>query len=135
LTGAVVALVASLALRSPLRMDVIRDRNTLARLTTDGAIENTYRLQLMNAGETPLKVRVSVTGIDGLATSGLTEFTVPAAANRMVPFGLTLDRDTNPLAAGAHPIRLRVEAFPEDPAHPRAASPVARLEERAVFTM
>jgi cytochrome c oxidase accessory protein FixG len=135
LIGATVALVASLALRSPLRVDVIRDRNALARLTSEGAIENTYRLQLMNASETPLKVRVSVAGIDGLAASGPTEFSVPAAANRMVPVSLTLNPDENPLAAGTHPIRLRVEAFADDPARPTPASSVARLEERAVFTM
>ncbi len=40
------------ALRNPLKVDVIRDRGALAREATPGVIENVYRLQIMNTGET-----------------------------------------------------------------------------------
>src|SRR6185369_6956459 len=43
-----IAFVASLWLRKPFRVDVVRDRGTLARLVDDGRIENVYRLQVMN---------------------------------------------------------------------------------------
>nr|WP_293410454.1 FixG Ig-like domain-containing protein [Piscinibacter sp.] len=38
-------------LRTPFRVDVVRDRGALARLVDDGQIENVYRLQMMNATE------------------------------------------------------------------------------------
>ena len=45
------AFVASLALRTPFKVDVVRDRGALARLVDEGRIENVYRLQMMNASE------------------------------------------------------------------------------------
>jgi len=59
--------VSSIALRSPLRVDVIRDRGVMARLMNDGAMENVYRLHLMNATETPQRYQVDVIGPAGLA--------------------------------------------------------------------
>jgi len=38
---------------------VLRDRSVLARLSEDGAIENVYRLQLMNATLQPRRLLVS----------------------------------------------------------------------------
>ncbi len=49
----VVALFTSLALRSPFRVDVVRDRASLARIVDEGRVENVYRLQVMNATEQP----------------------------------------------------------------------------------
>ncbi|HPO20295.1 MAG TPA: cytochrome c oxidase accessory protein CcoG, partial [Rubrivivax sp.] len=59
----VAALVASMALRSPFRVDIVRDRASLARLVDDGQIENIYRLQIMNATETAQRYRVAVRGL------------------------------------------------------------------------
>src|SRR6185295_4154313 len=52
----VVAAGASLTLRQPVKVDVIRDRAGLARRAEDGSLENVYRLQIMNASERALKV-------------------------------------------------------------------------------
>ena len=52
----------SLALRSPLKVDVIRDRGSLAREVEDGRIENVYRLQVMNTVERPQRFTLSVRG-------------------------------------------------------------------------
>ncbi|MCD2518492.1 cytochrome c oxidase accessory protein CcoG [Massilia sp. G4R7] len=57
------AMVASLALRNPLKLDVIRDRGSMGREVEDGMIENVYRLQLMNTLESPQRLRIAVTGI------------------------------------------------------------------------
>jgi len=57
------AMVASLALRNPLKLDVIRDRGSMGREVEDGMIENVYRLQLMNTTEDPQRLRIAVTGI------------------------------------------------------------------------
>ena len=45
------AMVASLALRTPLKVDVVRDRGTLSRIVAGGQIENIYRVQIGNATE------------------------------------------------------------------------------------
>jgi len=62
LAAIVVAAGVALALRSPVKMDVIRDRGTLAREVEGGRIENVYRLQVMNTLETPQRFTLSVHG-------------------------------------------------------------------------
>jgi polyferredoxin len=46
-------LLASLVVRVPLKVDVVRDRGSLARIVEGGRLENVYRLQIMNATERP----------------------------------------------------------------------------------
>jgi cytochrome c oxidase accessory protein FixG len=57
-----IAAGTSLWMRAPVKMDVIRDRASLAREVEGGRIENVYRLQLMNTEERERRVRWSVTG-------------------------------------------------------------------------
>jgi cytochrome c oxidase accessory protein FixG len=58
---------ASLWMRSPVKMDVIRDRASLSREVEDGRIENVYRLQLMNTEERSRRVAIGVSGPEALA--------------------------------------------------------------------
>ncbi|MES2482740.1 MAG: cytochrome c oxidase accessory protein CcoG, partial [Pseudomonadota bacterium] len=44
-------LLFSLVMRTPLKVDVVRDRAALSRIVAGGQIENVYRLQVMNATE------------------------------------------------------------------------------------
>ncbi len=62
----IAALVASLWFRTPFRVDVVRDRGVMARLSDDGKLENVYRLQIMNGTETPQHFTLNVTGIDDI---------------------------------------------------------------------
>ena len=57
--------VITLANRAAVRLDVIRDRNTLYRELPDGQIENVYQLKILNKEDHPRSVRVSVTGLPG----------------------------------------------------------------------
>ncbi len=66
LTLLILGLLVSLSLRSSFRVDVVRDRGVMARLTDDGMLENVYRLQIMNATETAHQYRLSVTGLKDL---------------------------------------------------------------------
>jgi hypothetical protein len=52
--------VAALALRKPLALDVIHDRNTLYRLLDDGQVENVYLLKIMNKGQASREFAVSL---------------------------------------------------------------------------
>ncbi len=68
LLGAIaVALVVAVLARVPLQVDVLRDRNTLFRDTSEGLIENVYTLRGMNMDSQPHTYAVTATGIDGLA--------------------------------------------------------------------
>jgi len=79
------ALATSLALRTPFKVDVVRDRTALARLVEDGRVENVYRLQVMNASEAVQRFRIAVSGLDALAGAqvvGVGEVSVGAAESR-----------------------------------------------------
>ena len=59
-------LLTSLWLRTPFRVDVVRDRGVMSRLTDGGMLENVYRLQIMNATEMTQHYQLSVSGLKGL---------------------------------------------------------------------
>jgi len=79
------AWIAGLAVRTPLKVNVIRDRAALVRDTEDGRLENVYRLQIMNTSEQLHRYRLQVTGsvpmevlpAEVLEVSGATTITVP----------------------------------------------------------
>jgi cytochrome c oxidase accessory protein FixG len=62
----VVALLTSLALRTPFMADVVRDRGVMSRIVEGGLLENVYRMQLMNATERTQTYRISARGEEGL---------------------------------------------------------------------
>jgi cytochrome c oxidase accessory protein FixG len=101
-------LVTSIVTRNPLRVDVIRDRNTLARIADAGRIENAYRLNLMNASEHALVLDIAVEGIDGISIEGPAQFDVAAASNHAVPVRVQVPpQGSDP---GAHAIRFLITA-------------------------
>src|SRR6266496_3000023 len=65
------AAVGSLALRNPLKVDVIRDRGSLAREAAPGVIENVYRVQLMNTDEKARELAIRAEGLPGLRVAGV----------------------------------------------------------------
>jgi cytochrome c oxidase accessory protein FixG len=113
----VVALFGSLAMRNPLRVDVIRDRNALARIVDAGDVENTYRLHFMNASEAPHRLRVTVEGLDGIRLASPREYEVAPASNRAVPISVQIPPGVG--TPGSNPIRFVVEAI-DDPSLARS---------------
>ncbi|MFM1906719.1 MAG: hypothetical protein RLZZ591_396 [Pseudomonadota bacterium] len=104
----VVALFASLLLRTPFKVDVVRDRSTLARIVSGGKIENIYRLQVMNATEAPGTYRLSVQGLPGLTLTSEAQVVVEATQSRWVPVTVQLPFDA--AAAGSHPIQFEIQS-------------------------
>ncbi|CDS53252.1 Type cbb3 cytochrome oxidase biogenesis protein CcoG, involved in Cu oxidation [Polaromonas sp. CG9_12] len=102
------ALFISLALRSPFKVDVIRDRASLARIVSGGKIENVYRLQVMNATETTQHYRIAATGLPGLVLASEGTFTVDATQARGVTVTLQLPYEA--AGPGSHEIHFEVEA-------------------------
>ncbi len=105
------AFVLGLALRHPLKVDVVRDRMTLARLVEHGRIENIYRLQLMNATERVQRYRIGVSGIEGAGLADRTEIELLPAQARWVTVAVQVPPQVaKSLGPGAHPIRFEVAA-------------------------
>ncbi|MEO7160447.1 MAG: cytochrome c oxidase accessory protein CcoG [Polaromonas sp.] len=109
LIGVTVALFTSLALRSSFKVDVMRDRASLARIVSGGKIENVYRLQVMNATESPQNYRVTASGLPGLMLTSEGTFSVDATGSRWVP--LTLQLPYEAASAGSHEIHFEIEAL------------------------
>jgi cytochrome c oxidase accessory protein FixG len=81
------ALAAHIWLRVPVKMDVIRDRGSLARELDDGRVENVYRLQLMTTAERPQRLALSAAGgpgLEGLEVVAEGALDLPPTTTRMV---------------------------------------------------
>jgi cytochrome c oxidase accessory protein FixG len=122
----VIALGLSIAMRSPFKVDVVRDRASLARIVDDGVIENVYRLQIMNATETAQSYRVAVEGLPGLRLPLTDPVTVASAEARWITVAVQLPPESASRAGGgAHTIHFdvqRVEAGGGAPATLREKS-------------
>src|SRR5690606_10551558 len=81
--------VYTLATRTPMRVDVIRDRGALGREVPGGLIENVFRLQVINTSEESMELQLSVSGLEGaritLTENGSDRIHVDAAANKLLP--------------------------------------------------
>jgi cytochrome c oxidase accessory protein FixG len=116
-----VALAASLAVRTPLKVDVVRDRAAMSRIVAGGRLENVYRLQIMNATEVQQTYRLSAGGMDGLAVASEAQFEVGPAQSRWVALRLQIPYGS--AAPGSHPIALRIATLSSD----------AQVNEKSVF--
>ena len=107
-----IALAWSLAARSPLKVDIVRDRAALARIVAGGKVENVYRLQIMNATEQPQRYRISAAGLPGLALASDAEFAVGPAESRWVPVRLQLPYGA--ATPGSHAIHFQIGSVSGD---------------------
>jgi cytochrome c oxidase accessory protein FixG len=102
-----VGLLASLALRSTFKVDVVRDRGT-AMLVNGELIENGYRLQIMNATEQEQSYLIAVTGLNGLKIVSPLLIKVSGASARWIPVRLQV-LNTN-VTAGSHEIKFSIQS-------------------------
>ena len=123
LVGLSVAMVVSMALREPLKVDVIRDRASLARIVAGGKLENVYRLQVMNATEATQTYHVQVHGLNGIELVEGGEVEVLPAQTRgvavrvQIPYGAA--------EPGSHHIVFDIDA----------RSGEGRVSEKSVFVV
>ena len=81
----IAAVGASLYLRVPLKLDVIRDRGAMGREVENGIIENVYRLQIMNTSERARRYKVSVSGLPTLSLTTPDEVNVKGTETYALP--------------------------------------------------
>jgi cytochrome c oxidase accessory protein FixG len=125
--GLVLALMAAgmstaLALRTPLKLDVIRDRGSMGREVEGGRIENVYRLQLMNTGERNHLFHIAVSGIRSAAVVDEDLVELDGASARAVPVRVRIAHGAAP--TGSNALAFTVTAQDEPSLH---------VTEKAVF--
>ncbi|MDE2584291.1 MAG: cytochrome c oxidase accessory protein CcoG [Betaproteobacteria bacterium] len=110
-----------LAHRIPLKVDVIRDRGSLAREMDDGTIENVYTLRVMNTDEKSRRYHISATGLDTLKVVGNADVEVPAATNTSLLTALRAQPDVG--KKGSNPIMIEIASEDGE----------IKIQEKAVF--
>ena len=116
------AVMVSLYLRTPLKVDVIRDRGALARMVEKGRIENVFRLQVMNATESTQRYRIEVSGLPGINIASDQEVEVLPTEVRSAVLRVQIPPGAAP--SGSHPIHFEVRSTGSDP---------AQVSEKAAF--
>ncbi len=104
-----IAMLASLVVRTPLKVDVVRDRAALSRIVAGGKLENVYRLQIMNATEGPQRYRITARGLPGLEVASEAEVAIDAAESHWVSVRLQIPYGS--ADPGSHPVYFEVQAL------------------------
>ncbi len=106
----VVAMVVSLAVRTPFKVNVVRDRGSLARIVAGGKIENVYRLQIMNATEAAQRFQISATGLPGLVVVS-DEDVVKIGSTEVRGVAVRVQAPYEVAPPGSHTIHFEVHAM------------------------
>ncbi len=107
----VTAMAVSLYMRDPFKVDVVRDRASLARIVDEGQVENVYRLQIMNATELSQQYRITATGLAGARVLGVPDpLMLEPAQARWIPLAVRIPFEAAQASGGgAHGISFGVE--------------------------
>jgi len=106
------ATIWGLSVRVPLKVDVIRDRATLAREADDGRIENVYTLRIMNTEEVVRRYSLGVDGLPGAEIVGERIVEVGGATTESVLVSVRVPPDAGP--KGGNPIYFDIKAQNHD---------------------
>ena len=118
----IVAVFTTLAMRTPLKMDVIRDRGSMGREVENGMIENVYRLQIMNTAEKGHTYRIRASGIDTLQVAVPDTVELGPTETRAVPIRLRVGHGKG--ETGSNKIAIELTALDD---------PSLAVKEKAVF--
>jgi len=115
LAALVVGFFVSISLRTPVGLDVMRDRNALYRTLPDGSIENVYLLRILNKDTQPHVYVLGASGLPGISleagetggTGGRVRHEVGPGEVYSLPVRVRVPRDE---ATGSHEILFEVAA-------------------------
>ena len=108
----VLGFIWGIATKPSLRVDVIRDRATLAREVDDGMIENIYRLQIMNVSEEPQHYTLSVSGLEGIRLEGANQIDVAPATTQAMTIQIRVPSSSG--SKGSNPVYIDVKSTLDD---------------------
>ena len=116
----IIAVCTSLFLRTPLKMDVIRDRGSMGREVEDGMIENVYRLQIMNTSEQQQHFKIAVSGLPGLALVTREEVTLQPTETLGWPVRLRVPHGVG--EKGSNKIQIELQSLDDPSLHVRESA-------------
>ncbi len=108
LLAIIAALVVALVVRVPLKVDVIRDRGSLAREVEGTRVENVYRMQVSNTAESRRVFVLTASGLPGLTIASEQRFEVGPATTTSIP--LRLQADAEQVTPGSHKVTIEVRS-------------------------
>lgn len=91
LTGLLIAFFVSLAYRTPIELDIIRDRQRLYVETDQGLIQNVYTIKVANMAQVAHNYRLTVAGLPDIELVGETEFSVDSGKIKTLTFRVAVD--------------------------------------------
>ncbi|MFO1343561.1 MAG: cytochrome c oxidase accessory protein CcoG [Burkholderiales bacterium] len=118
----VAGLLMSLALRNPLKVDVIRDRQVLAREVEGRYIENVYKLNVMNTAEQTQKFVVTADGLPDISIARGAQILADPASTAAAVLAVRVPIET--VKPGSHPIRFKIQSETDASIH---------VDEKSVF--
>lgn len=106
----VLAMAVSLWLRSPFKVDIVRDRGALARIADGGNLENVFRLQVMNVTEQEQEYSFEVSDLpQGKVLLDYPQIVLAPTEARWVAVRVQIPYDALP--AGSHTFHFVVTAL------------------------
>jgi cytochrome c oxidase accessory protein FixG len=106
LTVLLIATVSTIALSSPVILDVIRDRNTLFRDVGRQGIENNYTIRVINKHNEDHEYELSVSGIESMDIRTETSFSLAGESVLTLPVSVTVPHE---YADGGQVIEFRID--------------------------
>ncbi|MEJ2273633.1 MAG: cytochrome c oxidase accessory protein CcoG [Woeseiaceae bacterium] len=89
-------LVTSINMRTPVILDIIRDRNTLYRELPNDVVENIYTLKIINQGDHARQFDLGVSGIEGIELDGVPDpFEVAGGDVASLPVRVRVQRENS----------------------------------------
>ncbi|WP_293267583.1 cytochrome c oxidase accessory protein CcoG [Neptunomonas sp.] len=98
--------------RIPLELDILRDRGQLYNETSDGLIENVYKLKLANKEQRDHDYRITITGIEGLKL--ISEPVVTIKAGELLDYNIRIHVKKENIKRPNYDIQINVQALDND---------------------
>ncbi|WP_371194124.1 cytochrome c oxidase accessory protein CcoG [Glaciecola sp. SC05] len=105
-------LIADIAMRVPLEVDIIRDRNSLDRETNQGLIENVYTLKILNKSQQLRTYTIDVKGLVNARYFGDAEVVVSGGEVFTLPISVATEPEN--LEVGTQKIRFHVSTVDDN---------------------
>ena len=107
----IAGLLGSLAMRNPLKVDIIRDKRVLAREIEGKYIENIYKLNVMNTTEQAQRFTVSVDGLSDIRIDRGAQIEAESASTAASVLTIRIPVEVaEKVKAGSHTIFLTVKS-------------------------
>jgi polyferredoxin len=101
--------VYGVSARSPVGIDVIRDRNVLYRELPDGQVENVYTLKLTNRHTEARDFEISISGLEGAQLAWQEGDYIAVPAGRVIEFPISVRMDPYSLTGASSEVIFQAQ--------------------------